>query len=349
MIENSKLIKVLLVDDSPTAIALIKKMLSDSLDIKVVGTACNGKEAIDLIPLLKPDVVCIDLFMPVMDGTILTKEIMAKYPRPILIISSHLEDSSQNIFKILEAGALDTFAKPKGISNLEIKRLSIELVSKIRIISGVHVFKKVQNRQIDNLNKSVVTLNGKVIPRIVVIGASTGGPQALQAILSNLPANFPIPIVCIQHISDGFLKDFISWLSSQCKLKVSIAKSGELPLRGTIYFPQEGTHLKFDNSGRFYISLESPFQGHKPSITVTMNSAAAHFGKSTIGILLTGMGADGAEGMKCISLIGGITIAQDEETCVVFGMPKQAIELGAAQYVMPLSDISSNIMKLVNL
>jgi two-component system chemotaxis response regulator CheB len=176
---------------------------------------------------------------------------------------------------------------------------------------------------------------------MVIIGSSTGGPQALQTILKQLPSDFPTPILCIQHIAPGFLNGLVNWLRSLCSMKVKIAQDGELPLAGTIYFPQEGTHLLVDKKGRLVSSLESPLDGHRPSITLTLKSAADYYGKAAVGILLTGMGRDGADGMKAIAKAGGITMVQDEKSSIVFGMPKQAIELGAAQYVLPLDEIAN--------
>ncbi|MDO8445073.1 MAG: chemotaxis-specific protein-glutamate methyltransferase CheB [Deltaproteobacteria bacterium] len=347
------MIKVLLVDDSPVALTILKRMLSKSPEIEVVGTAENGRDALRLIPQVRPDVVCTDLHMPVMDGLEFTKEVMAKHPLPILLVSVSGRQDSLNAFKVLEAGAIDLFLKPKAGFDLNFERLTPELIMKIRILSGIHVFSRPKP-----VSVSVGRISGakgigsKIhIPepkiRIIVIGASTGGPQALQTILTNLPSYFPLPIICIQHISEGFLQGLIDWLSSLCKMKVEIAQAGAIPQAGTIYFPQEETHLKIDGAGRFVLSPAPPFDGHRPSVTVTMRDIAGYYGNSTFGVLLTGMGKDGAEGLLAIKKAGGITIAQDETSSIVFGMPKQAIELDAAGYIAPLDEIGPMILNFV--
>ena len=174
----------------------------------------------------------------------------------------------------------------------------------------------------------------------MAIGASTGGPQALYAIISKLPANFPVPVICVQHISEGFLQGLVKWLACESKMQVKIAGLGELPQAGIVYLPPEKRHLELDSHGRFIYSQADKFPGHCPSITVTFKSVAKFYGRTAASVLLTGMGRDGAEGMLAIAQLGGLTIAQDQATCVVFGMPKEAIALGAAQYVLPVSAIA---------
>lgn len=346
---NSKIIKVLLVDDSPVVLKILKDMLSSFPDIHVAGTARNGREALEFIPGLGPTVVCTDLHMPVMDGLELTKAIMARYPRPILVISVSVEKGSANVFKLLEAGAIEVVTKPRSDLNSGLQTVTPEIVSKIRILAGVHVIRKphVKTSVAIPPEKAHPSVAEKQMPaRIVAIGASTGGPQALQTILSQLPPDFPLPVICVQHISDGFLEGLVDWLASQCKLKVRIAHTGIFPAPGTVYFPQEGTHLKFGKGGNFVSAGEPLFDGHRPSVSVTLQSVADHYGSAAIGILLTGMGRDGVEGMQAISAEGGITVAQDEESCVVFGMPKAAIDLGVVKYVLSLPDIVEMLLQL---
>jgi two-component system chemotaxis response regulator CheB len=182
---------------------------------------------------------------------------------------------------------------------------------------------------------------------VVAIGASTGGPQALQTVLKCLPGDFPVPILCVQHIGMGFLDGLVGWLGAGCRLRVKVVEPAEEPRPGTVYFPQEGTHLVLDAAKRLITSLEAPVAQHRPSVTTTFRSVAARFGKTALAVLLTGMGADGAHGMLDVRRAGGVTIAQDETTCMVFGMPRQAIELGAAQHVLPLDQIGPAVQKLV--
>jgi two-component system, chemotaxis family, protein-glutamate methylesterase/glutaminase len=344
-------IRVLLVDDSPLALMILQRMLAASPEIQVVGTAGNGREALALIPQLQPAVICTDLHMPVMDGLELTREVMLRFPRPILVLSvSVQQDDTRNIFRLLEAGAVDVCAKPRSGLLTDDGHGMQELIGKIKILSGVVVFRKHRRASLPPASpgQAQPAVIGPAVVRMVAIGASTGGPQALQTILTELPPDFPVPILCVQHISDGFLQGLVNWLAAQCRLKVKIAQPGELALPGTIYFPQERTHLEIDDNGRLMSSLAPPLEGHRPSVTFTFQSMARSYGSAAVGILLTGMGRDGAEGMRAIAQVAGITIAQDEESCTVFGMPKQAIDLGAAQYILPAHDIARALTHLLS-
>jgi two-component system, chemotaxis family, protein-glutamate methylesterase/glutaminase len=346
----SSAVSVLLVDDSLIALTILSRMLSTSPDIQVVGKARSGREALELIPRLQPAVICTDLHMPDMDGLELTKEIMAHFPRPILVVSAavHPEDI-HNVFSLLEAGAVDVLPKPRGGLAADEQRVTQELVSKIKIISGVVALTR-RLKPLPGLAKSEagpLSAPEQLRPRIIAIGASTGGPQALRTILAPLPLDFPAPILCVQHISDGFLEGLVEWLANQCAMPVKIAQSGEQPRPGTIYFPQEGTHLEIDKSGRLVCSHKAPVDGHRPSVTATFESVAEYCGDAAIGILLTGMGSDGAHGMQEIFEAGGITIAQNEETSVVFGMPMQAIARGAVKYVLPVHKIAFMLPELL--
>jgi len=290
--------------------------------------------------------------MPVMGGLEFTKEVMANHPKPILLVSISANGSSKNAFEVLEAGAVDLYLKPAANAESGFDKHASEFIQKIKILAGVRVFKRPRTASaavvppvIKQQKTNVIFPN--ITIRMVTIGASTGGPQALQAILSTLPENFPLPILCVQHINEGFLGGLVDWLSSQCRIKIEIATPGLFPLPGTVYFPQERAHLKIDDKGRLAIEPGQPMDGHLPSVTVTMRSVAQYYGKSAMGILLTGMGKDGAEGLLDIRKTGGITLVQDENSCIVFGMPKVAIEIGAAGYVLPLNEIGPSIMTFV--
>ncbi len=396
---NKKPIRVLLVEDSPVAIIILKRILNSSPDIEVVGTARTGVEGLKMIPLVQPHVICTDLHMPQMNGLEFTEQVMSNCPKPILVISASVQpENKENVFELLAAGAIDVFPKPRAGINANYESIKQELITKVRVLSGVSVFTLRRKRNISPIqtpatpvkpvpisteNKSfspekksllpklITTANPTVTPtvtptatptkakqisvtpsskddrstfltqryRIVTIGASTGGPQALQTILGQLPAKFPVPVVCVQHISQGFLQGLVDWLGRECHLPVKIAPFGEVPQPGHIYFSPEGKHLELDQCGRFIYSSTEPYSGHRPSVTVTFNSIAKYYGRSTVGVLLTGMGRDGADGMLTIAKSGGLTIAQNEESCVVFGMPKEAIALGAANHILPVKDI----------
>ena len=344
------MIRVLLVDDSAIALHILQRLLRHTNDIDIVGTASDGQEALNKISTLNPDVICTDLHMPVMNGLELTRAVMETQPRPILVVSMSVEPGSLNVFQLLEAGALDVYPKPCAILEENQEKWARELASKIRILAGVHVFKQ-KKKTTESLRpapsparSSATTTEAK----IVVIGASTGGPQALRAILSALPASFPLPIVCIQHIGANFLDELLHWLAIACPLSICIPTDGEIPKRGIVYFAPGDMHLEFDSSGRFALSDAAPYEGHRPSINVTMKSTAHYFGAHTVGILLTGMGRDGADGLAEIAALGGCTVAQDEASSIVYGMPKAAVALGVVQQVLPLERIAPFITDLSN-
>lgn len=365
-------IRVLLVEDSPVAIIILKRILSASPDINIVGTARTGKEALALVPTVKPDVICTDFHMPQMNGLEFIQEVMADFPRPILVISASVQvDNTHNVFQLLNAGAVDVFPKPQTGLASDYELIGQDLIRKIKILSGVKVFTKHRKTSTPHRNITSPPLpasKGFKVPgeptqlhfrsktnsflsekpiKLFAIGASTGGPQALHTILTQLPRNFPVPIVCVQHISEGFLQGLVSWLDGECHLSVKVAASGELPQAGTVYFAPERYHLELNSSGRFAYSHTAPLSGHRPSVTVTFESIARFYGANSAGVLLTGMGRDGADGMYAIANQGGLTIAQNQDSCVVFGMPAEAIALGAAQHILPIQEIASFLLNRV--
>lgn len=353
-------IKVLLVEDSPVAVEILLRVFRSSPEIEVVGTARNGKEALDLIPKVEPQVICTDLHMAGMDGLELTAQVMAKYPRPILVISNSVQsDDPQNVFKLLQAGAVDILPKPMTGTPSDYDRIKNILITRIKVLSGVKVFTRPLPKTVSTPVTTTISTAGEIANRrslnmtssieVVTIGASTGGPQALQKILTPLPANFPVPILCTQHISQGFLQGLVDWLSSECQVKCKIAQAGESPVAGIVYFAPDGHHLELNSLGKVTFRSSETVDGHCPSVTVMFKSVANFYKKETLGILLTGMGKDGAAGMQTISQAGGITIAQDEASSVVFGMPKEAIALGGAQYILPVQEIASSLLKILDL
>ena len=343
-------IPIFLVEDSPVCMAILKRMVSDTPNVEVVGEATNGKEALEMIPLTNPKVICTDLEMPVMDGLQFTKEVLTRFPRPILVISNYVHRENQhNIFQLLEAGAIDVFPKPRGGSQSEYLAQSQALIEKIQVLSGVVVIPRVATARESQQSSTplVASPQKRSAARVIVIGASTGGPQTLQVILSQLPRNFSLPIICVQHLTEGFLEGLVGWLASHCPLKVCMAHNHQPPQKGTVYFPQEGKHLELDAKGHFCHTTGPPIHGHRPSIDVTFESVGRRFGRSTIGVLLTGMGQDGVAGLKGIAQAGGTTIAQDEPSCFVFGMPKHAIEQDAVTHVLSPSEIGEHLKSAV--
>lgn len=347
-------IQVLLVDDSPVVLTILKRLIDSTSELEVAGTARTAREALALIPRLQPQVICTDLKMPGMDGLEFVREVMANDPRPILVLSAGVQTrDTENVFRLLAAGAVDVLPKPIVGGTADLMTIRQELITKIKVLAGVAVFTLHRRSSHQLTDRSNLIQSPNISPtardriEIVGIGASTGGPQALRAILSEFPKNFPVPAICVQHISVGFLADLIQWLSAECLLPVSIVKSGEVLQPGRIYFPPENRHLEVTSNGLAMCSFELPCLGHRPSVTVTFNSIAKAYGKKALGVLLTGMGKDGAAGMQAISQSGGITIAQDEATSAVFGMPKEAISLGAVQHILPIQAIGKVITRSV--
>jgi two-component system, chemotaxis family, protein-glutamate methylesterase/glutaminase len=363
-------IQVFLVDDSPVVLTILKRLLNSTPDIEVAGTARSGREALALIPEIRPQVICTDLQMPGMDGLEFIREVMANYPRPILVLSAGVQTrDTQNVFRLLEAGAVDVLPKPLSGLTSDLSALKQELIAKIKVLAGVAVFTlhRRQETKFENQNSfqkkelklasssASISANlerespllGSSSISLVGIGASTGGPQALRSILSELPQDFSVPVICVQHISLGFLTGLVDWLATECRLPVTIAKMGEIVQPGCVYFPPENRHLEITSGGRLICSLEPPCLGHRPSVTVTFNSIAKSYGQRAMGVLLTGMGKDGAQGMQAIAKGGGVTIAQDEATSAVFGMPKEAIELGAVRYILPIHAIGDAVNRSI--
>jgi len=338
-------IRVFLVEDSPIALNILKQLLQTAPDIVVVGTAVTGKEALLRIPECQPDVVCTDLYMKEMDGLEFTRQLMARSPRPVLVISVAVGEA-QTAFELLQAGATDVFPKPSSGLMADYNRQ--ELINKIRVLSGVKVFTRpLQPRTTAGAPPRSLPPVAAQHTAIVGIGASTGGPQAIAKVLQQLPANFPVPILCTQHISVGFLSGLVAWLARETKLRVTIANGGDTPQAGVVYFAPDSWNLEVDRRGK--LALSSPVAGerHCPSVNVMFRSLAAFYGEAAIGVLLTGMGDDGAAGMQAIARVGGVTIAQDEATSVIFGMPKEAIALGAARYILPIERVGAILTELV--
>jgi two-component system, chemotaxis family, protein-glutamate methylesterase/glutaminase len=341
-------IKILLVEDSLIALELLQRLLRNSSEVEVVGTARNGQEALELIPKVNPGVICTDLHMAPIDGLELTKQVMAKFPRPILVISNSVqEDDTRNIFGLLQAGAVDIFPKPTSGDYTEYEQVKDRLLAKIKMLSQVTVKARSNNTESSSTTSANIHNSGAL--RAIAIGASTGGPQAIHKIITALPQNFPIPIICAQHIGDGFLPGLISWLKEDSQLNVKVAQIGETPAPRTVYFAPERAHLEFDAEGKFIYSNFIASTGTCPSIDALFRSIARIYGQSSAGILLTGMGTDGVAGMEAIKAAGGMTIAQSESSCLVFGMSKLAIAAGAVDQILDLAEIAPLILDKIGI
>lgn len=344
-----KHIRVLVVDDSSFMRRSIKHILETDSAIEVIDTASEGEEAIRKTKQLKPDVVLLDIAMPVMDGLTALSHIMEEQPVPVLILSG-VKDAKTAI-KSLELGAVDFIKKPSGVISYDIENIKSEIIYKVKGVSGVNI-KKFQMYYDAYRHKSgtappVSRGKEKEGKELIVIGASTGGPRAVVNILSGIPRDIRAGVLIVQHMAAEFVPSFVDRLQWVCHLDISIAAEGDVVQPGKVIVSAGGkntTVVQEKNSRIIHVDEKSSPHGILPSVDAAMESVADLYREKTLGVLLTGMGRDGALGMKAIKDRGGETIAEDEATCVVYGMPKAAVELGVVDEVLPLPDIAEAIM-----
>lgn len=333
------MIKVLIVDDSIVEQELLSHLLSKDPEIIIAGIANNGREACEMVLSLKPDVVTMDIHMPEMDGIEATAEIMSTNPVPIIIISgSNSTLEVLHTFKAIEAGAVAIADKINYI-----RKDPMELVQTIKLMSEVKVVKRYKHLQSNKIKKAEITLPGKKRDiRLICIGASTGGPVAIQEIFKDFPIQFP-PILIVQHISPGFLGGFVEWLNQTTKIKAKIAVHGETVMSSHVYLAPDDYQMGIDSMDRIILIKDDPEHGHRPAVSFLFKSVAKVLGNKALGILLSGMGRDGADGLKQMKESGAYTIAQDRESSVVYGMPGEAVAKGAAQSIFSPAEIANFI------
>lgn len=331
------MIKVLIVDDSPVSRDLLAHLLSADPEIEVVGFAGSGEEAIAALSLKQPDVVTMDIHMPGLDGFQTTHRIMTEHPLPVIIVTASLDPAADSAnFRALEAGALAILLKPPGLGHPDHLRAAAELVQTVKLMSEVRVVRRFRRPAVSLQSPRVRTPERF---KVVAIGASTGGPVVVQSILASLHGDFPVPLLIVQHMAEGFISGFAEWLAGSCALRVKVGEQGERLTAGVAYVAPGGTHLELDAMGAINLTAGQPGQLLCPSVTQLFHSVAERFGRQAVGILLSGMGSDGARGLKELRDKGALTIAQDEESCVVYGMPGEAVKLHAAQHVLPPESI----------
>ena len=341
----SERIRVLVVDDSALMRKLIPAILERDPSIEVVGTAMDGAFALKKIEELHPDVVTLDLEMPRMDGMETLRLIMRRAPLPVIVFSTHSKEGAYATFKALALGAIDFVAKPRNAAAGHLDAIAVQLIEKIKVAKRASGRTIRQSVPLETQPVAKKVVRATLPPnRIVAIGISTGGPNALQYVLSQIPADFPASTLIVQHMPEGFTEMFAKRLDECCALDVHEARSGDLLVAGRVLICPGNRHMMVRRMPRGDMAVLSdgpPVNGHRPSADVLFHSVAQEFGLTAVGVIMTGMGDDGAEGLGAIKAAGGMTVAQSEDTCVVSGMPRAAIVKGYANKIVSLDALSS--------
>jgi two-component system chemotaxis response regulator CheB len=340
--------RVLVAEDSATARELLVAILRSDPELQVVGEASDGAEAVALAQRLRPDVVTMDIRMPRMDGFAATKEIMITIPTPIVIVTGSTKAREVEVaMHALRAGALAVLHKPRGPEAPAFEEAARQLVATVKAMAQVKVVRHWRPAPTRPGGTPPRAASATQRGRLVAIATSTGGPGALQGLLSGLPVDFSAPILVVQHITAGFTPGLASWLNSVCGLQVKVAEHGEALAPHTVYLAPDDRHLGVSPTATLLLSSAPPIGGFRPSGTFLFESAARAFGAAAIALILTGMGEDGVEGLRAVRQAGGRILAQDEESSVVFGMPGAAIAAGLADLVLPPEALASRLVELV--
>lgn len=346
------IIDVVIIDDSPTVRAYLTQLLGSQPDMRVVGSASNGRNGVAMVNRLRPDVVTMDVYMPDMNGFEATREIMASTPTPIVIATSTWSPADVTMaFNAVEAGAVTILQKPAGPGHPDHARSAREVVRTVRLMAEVPVARRWATvRDARGVPSHSVALPPPAPLRnveVVAIGASTGGPAVLQTILKGLPKALPVPMLVVQHIAAGFDRGLVDWLTQTTGIPVHLSQDGVRPLAGHAYVARTGAHMGITKKGVIAASDDPPEHGSRPSVSYLFRSVAENMPSRAVGVLLTGMGADGAAELRLLKDGGAVTIAQDRESSVVHGMPGAAIKLDGATYILPPADIVGMLVALV--
>lgn len=347
------MIKALVVDDSAVMRQHLKHILETDLEIQVVGTSANGLEALSFVQEHKPNVVTMDINMPKMNGHEATRKIMETAPVPIVIVTaSYDKNDVEKSFLAMEAGALAIVEKPFGIGHADYDKAAKDLINTVKTMSEVKVIKRWPRERLNlaatRTNNSVPKADVHSHCALVAIGASTGGPPVIQTILSGLGRELPVPVVVVQHISKGFIDGLTGWLTLTTGQKTFTASHGEKLCPGRVYFAPDDCHMGVGSDGRIILSKAPPENGLRPSVSHLFRSALEAYGANVVAVLLTGMGKDGANELKLLKDKGAVTIVQDKDSSVVYGMPGEAVSLDAASYVLTPEKISSALTALTD-
>lgn len=343
-----KIIRVLVVDDSAYIRKVMRQMLDKSPFIEVVGTAINGLDALEKVELLDPDVITLDLIMPEMDGVSFLRELMKRKPKPV-VVTSIASESGELAMAAMDAGALEFIQKPTALATEKVFEITNELIEKVKSAAQARLIPTEKEKPAPGLAKIPVLDAGRLVFDIVVIGVSTGGPQALKAIVPLLPADFPVPVCVVLHMPVGYTNLYAQKLNEISAVEVVEASEGMLLLPGRVILGQAGEHFGIRRlpGGEAVVTFPSePSESvHKPSVNVLFRTAAEAFGPRVLGVVMTGMGNDGQEGAAWIKARGGKIITQDEESCIVYGMPRSVVEAGLSDKVVPLNQMLNAIIK----
>lgn len=345
------MIRTLIVDDSAVTRKLLRRILESDPEIQVIGEAHDGETALCRVAELKPDIVTMDIQMPGMDGFETTRRLMETFPVPIVIVSGIYRPADIDMsFEALDAGALAALPKPLGIDHPRHAQMVHKLIRTVKLMSEITVIRRV-NRKRSSSRRTETTSPPPPTPRqpvrMIAIGASTGGPPAIRKLLAGLSPDITVPIVMVQHIADGFTRGLVDWLSQTTPLRVFVATHNEYALPGHCYVAPEGFHLNIEDGDHLILDSSPPDHNLRPSVASLFRSVARHYKDRAIGVLLTGMGRDGAAELKLMKENGAITICQDHETSVVHGMPGEAIKIGAATHVRPIEEIAPLLNRYV--
>ena len=342
------MIRVLVVDDSPTVRELLTQILQSDPGLRVIGTARDGEEAVRLAGQLRPDVITMDIRMPRLDGFQATKRIMQSVPTPIVVVSASVESEELKItFNAIRAGALTVVEKPAGPAGPAFETIRAQLLTTVKLMAGVKVVRRWATGMLRPAATVPPRAPAEVHTAVVAIAASTGGPGALYQVLRDLPADFPVPILIVQHIARGFGAGMVDWLRGTTRLAVATAQAGDTLQAGRVLVAPDDRHLDLGRDGRVVLRPRSSDRELCPSADVLFAAVARVLGQKALGVIMTGMGRDGVAGLKDLKAAGGRVLAQDEKSCIVFGMPKEAIAAGVTDQVVPLEQMARAITELL--